>query len=88
MNGTEEDGASLGAYWVKVMRLFEQIPSAQWFVGAAAAAVQVVPPKDPTAVSEWGNILLLICTHACSFGIHFVYKAITRKFPVSHSLSN
>ena len=52
LSGTEEDGASLGAYWVKVMHLFEQIPSTQWFVSVANVAVHMVPAQHPTAVSE------------------------------------
>ena len=65
LSGAEADGASLGAYWVKVMRLFEQVPSAQWVVGVASVAVQVVPSKHPTAVSEqrW-SVGWLPCLHA------------------------
>lgn len=68
LSGADGGGVSLGGYWVKVMRLFEQVPSAEWVVGVASVAVEGVPSNHPTAVSaSICKSKCLPCLPACLF---------------------
>ena len=47
----EGRGGGKGAYFVRVMRLFESVPCIEWVVTAATKGLQHIKKNDPAAVS-------------------------------------
>ena len=41
-----------GAYFVRVMRLFESVPCIEWVVNTATKGLQHIKKNDPATVSE------------------------------------
>ena len=68
----EEEEARLVRYWVKVMRLFEQVPAPTLVIAVAKVATDVADPRNPENVRTFVSPN----THVAQAYMHMSYTCI------------